>query len=174
MDADIPKPLRARTRFWCRPVFVKIAFGRAIDPLRPRALMDLGCLLFDDSCIDMAMAQAVVLYDVYKTGFAPRPSAIRIRMRISRPRIVLRWCRSARPGRRAGGDGDPSSRDGGALLQALQRASRESVAMRRPEARLTGYIEARSRCPLWEACRNILRLSGLQKREPASSICTGR
>jgi predicted TIM-barrel fold metal-dependent hydrolase len=32
---------------------------------------DLGRLLFEDSCTDMAMAQAVVLYDVYKNGFAP-------------------------------------------------------------------------------------------------------
>src|ERR1700736_3033500 len=32
---------------------------------------DLGSLLFDDSPTDMAMAQAVVLYDVYKDGFAP-------------------------------------------------------------------------------------------------------
>jgi len=32
---------------------------------------DLGRMLFEDSCTDMAMAQAVVLYDVYKTGFAP-------------------------------------------------------------------------------------------------------
>lgn len=32
---------------------------------------DLGRLLFEDSCTDMAMAQAVVLYDVYKKGFAP-------------------------------------------------------------------------------------------------------
>ncbi|MEH2474213.1 putative TIM-barrel fold metal-dependent hydrolase [Nitrobacteraceae bacterium AZCC 2161] len=32
---------------------------------------DLGRLLFDDSSTDMAMAQAVVLYDVYKQGFAP-------------------------------------------------------------------------------------------------------
>ncbi len=32
---------------------------------------DLGRLLFEDSATDMAMAQAVVLYDVYKTGFAP-------------------------------------------------------------------------------------------------------
>jgi uncharacterized protein len=32
---------------------------------------DLGRLLFDDSATDMAMAQAVVLYDVYKDGFAP-------------------------------------------------------------------------------------------------------
>jgi predicted TIM-barrel fold metal-dependent hydrolase len=32
---------------------------------------DLGRLLFQDSSTDMAMAQAVVLYDVYKRGFAP-------------------------------------------------------------------------------------------------------
>lgn len=32
---------------------------------------DLGHLLFDDGLTDMAMAQAVVLYDVYKEGFAP-------------------------------------------------------------------------------------------------------
>jgi predicted TIM-barrel fold metal-dependent hydrolase len=32
---------------------------------------DLGHLLFDDPLTDMAMAQAVVLYDVYKDGFAP-------------------------------------------------------------------------------------------------------
>jgi predicted TIM-barrel fold metal-dependent hydrolase len=32
---------------------------------------DLGRLLFEDSSTDMAMAQAVVLYDVYKEGFAP-------------------------------------------------------------------------------------------------------
>jgi predicted TIM-barrel fold metal-dependent hydrolase len=32
---------------------------------------DLGRMLFEDSCTDMAMAQAVVLYDVYKSGFAP-------------------------------------------------------------------------------------------------------
>lgn len=32
---------------------------------------DLGSLLFDDGLTDMAMAQAVVLYDVYKDGFAP-------------------------------------------------------------------------------------------------------
>lgn len=32
---------------------------------------DLGRLLFQDSSTDMAMAQAVVLYDVYKEGFAP-------------------------------------------------------------------------------------------------------
>jgi predicted TIM-barrel fold metal-dependent hydrolase len=32
---------------------------------------DLGHLLFDDALTDMAMAQAVVLYDVYKDGFAP-------------------------------------------------------------------------------------------------------
>jgi uncharacterized protein len=32
---------------------------------------DLGRLLFEDSSTDMAMAQAVVLYDVYKKGFAP-------------------------------------------------------------------------------------------------------
>jgi hypothetical protein len=32
---------------------------------------DLGRLLFDDSYTDMAMAQAVVLYDVYEKGFAP-------------------------------------------------------------------------------------------------------
>jgi hypothetical protein len=32
---------------------------------------DLGKLLFEDSATDMAMAQAVVLYDVYKQGFAP-------------------------------------------------------------------------------------------------------
>lgn len=32
---------------------------------------DLGRILFDESCTDMAMSQAVVLYDVYKKGFAP-------------------------------------------------------------------------------------------------------
>jgi predicted TIM-barrel fold metal-dependent hydrolase len=32
---------------------------------------DLGRLLFKDSVTDMAMAQAVPLYDVYKRGFAP-------------------------------------------------------------------------------------------------------
>lgn len=32
---------------------------------------DLGRLLFEDSVTDMAMAQAVPLYDVYKDGFAP-------------------------------------------------------------------------------------------------------
>lgn len=32
---------------------------------------DLGHLLFEDSCTDMAMAQSVVLFDVYKEGFAP-------------------------------------------------------------------------------------------------------
>jgi predicted TIM-barrel fold metal-dependent hydrolase len=32
---------------------------------------DLGRLIFEDSCIDMVMAQAVPLYDVYKDGFAP-------------------------------------------------------------------------------------------------------
>jgi predicted TIM-barrel fold metal-dependent hydrolase len=32
---------------------------------------DLGRLLFEDSVTDMAMAQAVPLYDVYKNGFAP-------------------------------------------------------------------------------------------------------
>jgi uncharacterized protein len=32
---------------------------------------DVGRMLFEESCTDMAMAQAVVLYDVYKTGFAP-------------------------------------------------------------------------------------------------------
>ncbi|WP_050625947.1 amidohydrolase family protein [Bradyrhizobium viridifuturi] len=32
---------------------------------------DLGRLLFDDAVTDMAMAQAVVLYDIYRDGFAP-------------------------------------------------------------------------------------------------------
>src|SRR5215469_1795464 len=32
---------------------------------------DMGWLLFDDALTDMAMAQAVVLYDIYKDGFAP-------------------------------------------------------------------------------------------------------
>ncbi|MGF6781573.1 amidohydrolase family protein [Paraburkholderia sp. GAS334] len=45
------------------------------DPIagfaRQWGVEDLGRLLFEDSCTDMAMAQAVVLYDVYKKGFAP-------------------------------------------------------------------------------------------------------
>ena len=32
---------------------------------------ELGKLVFEDSGTDMAMAQAVVLYDVYKEGFSP-------------------------------------------------------------------------------------------------------
>ena len=32
---------------------------------------DLGKMLFNDSSTDMAMAQAVPLFDVYKDGFAP-------------------------------------------------------------------------------------------------------
>lgn len=32
---------------------------------------ELGKMLFEQSSTDMAMAQAVVLYDVYKDGFAP-------------------------------------------------------------------------------------------------------
>ena len=32
---------------------------------------DLGSMLFADGLTDMAMAQAVVLYDIYKNGFAP-------------------------------------------------------------------------------------------------------
>jgi uncharacterized protein len=38
---------------------------------RKWSVEDLGRLLFEDSCTDMAMAQSVVLYDVYKSGFAP-------------------------------------------------------------------------------------------------------
>ena len=49
-----------------RPILATLfAFARRWDE------QDLGRLLFDDSCTDMAMAQAVVLYDVYKKGFAP-------------------------------------------------------------------------------------------------------
>lgn len=32
---------------------------------------DLGRMIFEESCVDMVMAQAVPLYDVYKDGFAP-------------------------------------------------------------------------------------------------------
>lgn len=35
------------------------------------AVQDFGNFLFSDSLTDMAMAQAVVLYDIYKDGFAP-------------------------------------------------------------------------------------------------------
>ena len=52
-----------------RPVtdFVGGANGYA----RRWTVEDLGSLLFDGGPTDMAMAQAVVLYDVYKDGFAP-------------------------------------------------------------------------------------------------------
>ena len=35
------------------------------------ASLTLGKMLFQESSTDMAMSQAVVLYDVYKDGFAP-------------------------------------------------------------------------------------------------------
>ena len=50
---------------------------------------ELGKMLFQESSTDMAMSQAVVLYDVYKDGFAPR--AIRFPQSISQSYAVLRW-----------------------------------------------------------------------------------
>jgi hypothetical protein len=45
------------------------------DPIRGFAHKwtseEMGRLLFEDSGTDMVMAQAVVLYDIYKDGFAP-------------------------------------------------------------------------------------------------------
>ncbi|MGE0253968.1 MAG: amidohydrolase family protein [Alphaproteobacteria bacterium] len=69
-DRDLHLGLGAGLRPWGQDAARGVA-----DPMKDFArrwtVEDLGRLVFAESCIDMAMAQAVPLYDVYKDGFAP-------------------------------------------------------------------------------------------------------
>jgi hypothetical protein len=109
---------------------------------------DLASLLFTDGLTDMAMAQAVVLYDIYKNGFAPVQAQYEF-ARAYRP--VLRRggldvsCRH-RPSRRYA---PPGRRDGSEVIQVLQRSCRRHVvALRRPASGISDVragLEARRR-----------------------------
>ncbi len=80
-EENLARPDSGLDRLWHlkigrgrRPKGQERAYGGG-DPIggfaRRWTAEDLGKLLFEDSETDMAMAQAVVLYDVYKEGFSP-------------------------------------------------------------------------------------------------------
>lgn len=73
-DGDVDRGWHMRISAARRPEGQERLYGNG-DPhasfARRWSPQDLGRMLFEDSCTDMAMAQAVVLYDVYKEGFAP-------------------------------------------------------------------------------------------------------
>ena len=73
-DADLDREWHLNIGESRRPAGQDKHYGFS-DPMgnfaRKWSVEELGAYLFEDSSTDMAMAQAVPLYDVYKDGFAP-------------------------------------------------------------------------------------------------------